>query len=143
LQKHALAPADLAAAPGALERRLAREALPAELTDALQAARRHVEEDYAGLARAAGAMDPTLERSAESARNAALGRLDRLERRLVASRKRTGDTVTGQITRARAALYPGGKPQERVLTLASFLVRYGPGLLDDLATEVARGMGAP
>ena len=64
-------------------------------------------------------------------------------RRLVASLKRTGETVTGQIARARAALYPGGRPQERVLTLASFLVRYGPGLLDDLAAEVARGMGAP
>lgn len=143
LQKHGLAPADLAAAPGPLERQLAREALPVELVDALRAARRHLEEDYAALGRGAAAVDPTLERSAASARNAALGRLDRLERRLVASLKRSGDTVTGQIARARAALYPGGKPQERVLTLASFLVRYGPGLLDDLAAEVARGMGAP
>jgi len=70
-----------------------------------------------------------------------LGRIQRKWRRR--GLKRTGDTVTGQLARARAALYPGGKPQERVLTLASFLVRYGPGLLDDLAAEVARGMGAP
>jgi uncharacterized protein YllA (UPF0747 family) len=107
----------------------------------LGAARSHIEEDYQRLSGRAAIVDPTLERSALSARNAALGRLDRLERKLVASVKRRGDTVTGQIARARAALYPGGKPQERVLTLASFLVRYGPGLLDDLAAEVARGMG--
>jgi uncharacterized protein YllA (UPF0747 family) len=123
----------------ALERRLAREALPGELADGA-AARRHLEEDYARGAGAAGWIPPWSGRRV--ARNAALGRLDRLERRLVASLKRTGDTVTGQIA-GRAALYPGGRPQERVLTLASFLVRYGPGLLDDLAAEVARGMGAP
>jgi hypothetical protein len=35
-------------------------------------------------------------------------------------------------------VYPGGEPQERVLTLASFLVRYGPALLDLLEQEVAR-----
>jgi uncharacterized protein YllA (UPF0747 family) len=141
LRKHGVELAELAAPVGALEARLVREALPPELTDALGAARRHIEEDYQRLSGRAALVDPTLERSALSARNAALGRLDRLERKLVASVKRRGDTVTGQIARARAALYPGGKPQERVLTLASFLVRYGPGLLDDLAAEVARGMG--
>jgi hypothetical protein len=31
---------------------------------------------------------------------------------------------------------PGGKPQERVLTLAGFLARYGTGLLGDLASHV-------
>lgn len=141
LRKHGVELAELATPVGALEARLVREALPPELTDALGAARRHIEEDYQRLSGRAALVDPTLERSALSARNAALGRLDRLERKLVASVKRRGDTVTGQIARARAALYPGGKPQERVLTLASFLVRYGPGLLDDLAAEVARGMG--
>jgi uncharacterized protein YllA (UPF0747 family) len=141
LRKHGVELAELAA-PGGVEARLVREALPTGLSDALRQARGHLEEDYGRLSGQATAVDPTLERSALSARNAALARLDRLERKLVASLRRRSDTVTGQIARARAALYPGGKPQERVLTLASFLVRYGPGLLDDLAVEVARGMGA-
>jgi len=46
--------------------------------------------------------------------------------------------VLSQLARARAALMPGGKPQERVLTIASFLARYGGALLDDIAAEVAR-----
>jgi len=142
LQRHRLEIGDFAAPPGALEGRLVRDTLPVAVAEALHVARRHFEEDYARLAAGAAGVDPTLVRSAESARNAALGRLDRLERRLVAGLKRSSDTLTGQIARARAALYPGGKPQERVLTLASFLVRHGPGLLDDLAAEVAQGMGA-
>jgi len=48
-----------------------------------------------------------------------------------------------RIVRARAAVYPRGQPQERVLTLASFLIRYGPGLLDALEREVARWADAP
>src|SRR5207244_2854283 len=44
--------------------------------------------------------------------------------------------------RARAAVYPAGQPQERVLTLPSFLIRYGPGLVDALEQEVARWAGA-
>jgi hypothetical protein len=35
-------------------------------------------------------------------------------------------------------VHPRGEPQERVLTLASFLIRYGPGLLDEVEREVAR-----
>jgi uncharacterized protein YllA (UPF0747 family) len=141
LRRHGLEIADLAI-PGGAEGRLVREALPAEQAEALRIARLHLHEDYERLARGAGSLDPTLERSALAARNAALDRLARLERRLLSSLKRSSDTITGQIARARSALYPGGKPQERVLTIASFLMRYGPGLLDDVAAEVARGMGA-
>jgi hypothetical protein len=32
---------------------------------------------------------------------------------------------------------PNGKPQERVLTIAPFLARYGTGLLDELAEAFA------
>jgi uncharacterized protein YllA (UPF0747 family) len=47
-----------------------------------------------------------------------------------------------QLTRARAALAPLGKPQERVLTVASFLARYGGSVLDDIEREVARWAAA-
>jgi hypothetical protein len=47
------------------------------------------------------------------------------------------------LARARAAFAPDGKPQERVLTAASFLVRYGPGFVDAIEVEVARWAGAP
>jgi len=37
---------------------------------------------------------------------------------------------------------PNGKPQERVLTAASFFARYGFTVLDDIAAEVARWAGS-
>ena len=40
---------------------------------------------------------------------------------------------------ARTAVFPNGKPQERVLTVAPFLARYGPGLLAELTRQL-RGM---
>ena len=38
----------------------------------------------------------------------------------------------GQLARARAAVWPQGKPQERVLNAAPFLARYGPPLLEQV-----------
>ena len=43
-----------------------------------------------------------------------------------------------QLARARAALMPDGKPQERVLSIVSFLARYSGALLDQIDPEVAR-----
>src|SRR5439155_569198 len=89
------------------------------------------------------AVDPTLERTVQSARNAALAGTQEIEKKLIASLKRESETLLRQISRARDAVYPRGEPQERVLTLASFLIRYGPGLLDALGDEVARWADAP
>jgi len=95
------------------------------------------------LARVVSAVDPTLERTVQSARNAALAGTQEIEKKLIASLKRESETLLRQISRARDAVYPRGEPQERVLTLASFLIRYGPGLLDALGDEVARWADAP
>jgi uncharacterized protein YllA (UPF0747 family) len=83
-----------------------------------------------------------LERTVQSARNAALGGAHEIEKKLVASLKRAQGTLVSQLARARAALAPNGKPQERVLTAASFLARYGFSLLDDIDAEVARWAGS-
>jgi len=140
LVKHQLALEDFAGARGELEGRLVRESLPAEIADALDTARAHLSGDFESLAGAVAATDPTLERTVLGARNAGLAGLGRVERKVVASLKRRRDTTLRQIGQARAALYPHGRPQERVVTLASFLIRHGPVLLDELAAEVARGM---
>ena len=39
------------------------------------------------------------------------------------------------------AVFPGGEPQERVVTFASFLIRYGAALVAELEQEVARWAG--
>jgi uncharacterized protein YllA (UPF0747 family) len=78
----------------------------------------------------------------EGARNQALSASSELEKKLVAAFKRSNDTTLQQVLRARTQLFPGGAPQERVVTVASLLARHGRPLLEDLfasAREHARG----
>ena len=138
LAKHGLTPADFAGPPGALEARIAKGELPPELAASLEALRADVEARFARISGEVQQLDPTLERTVQSARNAALAGTNEIEKKLIASLKRTQGTLVSQLTRARAALMPDGKPQERVLTVASFLARYSDSLLDEIAVEVAR-----
>lgn len=138
LERQRLTPDEFAGPAGQLESRLMRDAMPDELQRAFEALRSGLERDYDALAPLVARQDPTLERTVTSARNAALGGTRELEKKVVAALKRSSETLMGQIGRARAALYPEGQPQERVLTYASFGIRYGPALLDGLAAEVAR-----
>jgi len=137
LTKHSLTPADFAK-PGELESRLAQAELPPELTTTLEQLRAEVQARYARISGEVQQLDPTLERTVESARNAALAATNEIEKKLVASVKRTQGTLLSQLTRARNTLLPGGKPQERVLTIASFLARHSSSVIDEIAAEVAR-----
>lgn len=139
LEKHGLKPEDFAGPPGEVERRLVRDQLPEGVSEALEGLQRDLQTSYGRLSGGVSRVDPTLERTVESARNAALAGLRDLEKKLVAAQRRTSDSLVGQLTRARAALYPEGAPQERVLTYPSMAIRYGPALLDALMEEVARG----
>ncbi len=143
MERHGLGLEAFDGRPGELEARLVRESLPPEAEGSFAELRREIEARYARLAEVVAHVDPTLERSVQSARNAALAGTHEIEKKLVASLKRENETVIRKIVRARAAVYPRGQPQERVLTLASFLIRYGPGLLDALEREVARWADAP
>jgi bacillithiol synthase len=142
LEKHGLKPEDFAGPPGAVEARLVRDQLPEDVTEALEGLQRDLRTSYGRLSGGIAQVDPTLERTVESARNAALSGMREIEKKLVASLKRASDSLVGQLARARAALYPEGAPQERTLTYASMEIRYGPALLDALAAEVARGTTA-
>jgi len=142
MERHGLDLTAFDGKPGELEARLVRTDLPPEAVATLGTLRSSIEEQYGHLLEAAMKVDPTLERTVESARNAALSGAQTIEKKLIASLKRLeGETLVRQIARARAAVYPNGQPQERVLTLASFLIRYGAELLDGLEHEVARWAG--
>ena len=144
MERHRLDLTAFAGQPGELEARLVRDELPPEAVATLTTLRQGIEEQYGRLLESVTKIDPTLERTVQSARNAALSGAQAIEKKLIASLKRLeGETLVRQIARARAVVYPEGQPQERVLTLASFLIRYGPGLLDALAREVARWADAP
>ena len=104
--------------------------------DALHGIRAALEEGYTALEGAASEIDPTLVRPIQSARHQALSGAQDVEKKLVQHLKRRQETELGQIARARTAVLPGGKPQERVLTVAPFLARYGPALVDDLRETI-------
>ena len=69
------------------------------------------------------------------------------EKRLVSHLKKRQATETQQIARARELILPLGRPQERVLTVAPWLARYGPALLRELLGVIsawyAAGLDAP
>ncbi len=133
LEKFGLELADLFSPPGAVEARLVRSQLPAEVLQALDRLRAGIEEGYGVLERAASDVDPTLVRPTQAVRQQALSGTQDIEKKLVHHLKRRQATELGQLGKARTAVLPGGKPQERVLTVAPFLARYGAGLRAELA----------
>jgi bacillithiol biosynthesis cysteine-adding enzyme BshC len=123
---------------GALEARVLRTQLPREAAEALHRLRATLEHEYGVIARAAAEVDPTIERPVQTALHQALSGARDVEKRLLQHLKKREETEVGQIVRARTALLPLGRPQERVLTTAPFLARYGPEVLDLLRSEIVR-----
>ncbi len=136
LEKFEIRLEELLDPPGALESRLVRSQVPAEAVAALESLRADIDAGYATIERAAGDIDPTLVRPVQSARHQALSGTQDVEKKLVQHLKRRQETELGQIARARTAVQPSGKPQERVLTVASFLARYGSALVADLGSAI-------
>jgi bacillithiol biosynthesis cysteine-adding enzyme BshC len=132
LEKFGVELGELMQPPGPLEARLVRSRLPDEAVRALESLRAAIEDGYGAIGRAAVEVDPTLEKLVQGAKNHALGGTHDVEKKLLQHLKKREETELGQIARARAAVWPSGKPQERVLTVAPFLARYGPSLLEQL-----------
>lgn len=126
----------------AAEARIARRQLPPDILAALGTMRDGIGAAYDLLARMAPGIDPTLVRAMQGLRDRSLFDAERAERKLVRAFKRKGSTELRQLERLRATLRPAGAPQERALTVAPWLARYGPGFLTDLAAAVDRWYGA-
>jgi uncharacterized protein YllA (UPF0747 family) len=63
--------------------------------------------------------------------------VERLEKKLLQHARRRESVELSQVARARLSVRPEGKPQERVLSMAGFLARYGDGVLDGYADHIA------
>ena len=141
LERLGLAPAELGKDEGALASAVAKAALPADAAGALEALRAALAERYAAVLASATRIDKTLERPIETSRNQAVHAADEVEKRLVAALKRQSETALQQLSRARTSLFPEGEPQERFLTAASFLARYGSELLPVLQAAAREHAG--
>lgn len=131
------APLEELTAPGAqLESRVARAHLPPAASAALQRLRDGIALEYANLEAAGAEVDPNLLRPMQGLKGRALEGAAKAEKKLVQHLKRRHQTETAQIERARTAVQPGGRPQERVVTVAPYLARYGHGLLPALLADM-------
>jgi uncharacterized protein YllA (UPF0747 family) len=127
---------DLLQPPGALEARLVRSQLPDQASRALDSLRQALASGYDELARSAGDIDPTLTRPVQGAKHQAVSSLQDIERKLIQHLKRRQETELGQLAKARTLVHPESQPQERLLTVAPFLARYGPSLITELLETI-------
>ncbi|MGH7733496.1 MAG: bacillithiol biosynthesis cysteine-adding enzyme BshC, partial [Gemmatimonadales bacterium] len=121
-----------------VEARVTQRQFPPEVLQALAELRAGVNSAYDVLARIAPTVDPTLVRAMQGLRDRSLFDAERAERKLIRAFKRKGSDQLRQVRRLQGALRPDGAPQERVLTVAPWLARYGPGFLPALAEAIAR-----
>lgn len=117
--------------------RAAQALVPDAAREIVARLRRSLESEYAALQRESATVDPTLQRPAAGALGRSLDALARVERKLTRGARRRHEIELRQLERARASLLPGGMPQERILTAASFLARHGPGIFDECARAAA------
>ena len=136
LQKFNVDLEDLLEPAGPLEARLVRAQLPDEAVRALALIRSALESGYDRLGATAADIDPTLARPVQNTRNQALNGVQDVEKKLVQHLKRRQDIELGQIAKARTLVLPENKPQERMLTVAPFLARYGSSLLSELSDVI-------
>jgi bacillithiol biosynthesis cysteine-adding enzyme BshC len=130
LEKYRIAVDALNQPEGKLEASLVAEDLPAPARDALAGLRAADASEYQRLADAAAAVDPTLRKPVESAKNAALGGLAEIEKRLLGHLKKQNEILLQQVDKARRNVFPLGTPQERVFNVMSYTVRYGSAFVE-------------
>jgi bacillithiol biosynthesis cysteine-adding enzyme BshC len=129
--------------PHAVEGRLVRQRISGELQTALASLRASTGQ---AIDRLGAANDGTIAADVVDGLRRDIGhRLERLERRVVASAKRRETELMRQIATARGALYPHGIRQERKLAWLPFLARGGShvvGAMLAAARDHARGLTA-
>ena len=123
--------------PDAVESRLARMAVPEEIQAALEQLRSDTISDVAAL-EAADSDHLVSPATLAGLQRWVLRRIERVARRYGAAMKRRELELMRDVATVRAALYPEGKRQERVLNFIPFLARNGGPLLDAMRAEAAR-----
>lgn len=111
----------------------AREHLPPGVSESLVALREATALHLDALAGAGRSVAEPLGRSVDGSRRRIEHELARIERRFVRSLKQRHTVELRQLGRARTAVLPADRPQERVLCGAGLLARHGPPLLAALA----------
>jgi bacillithiol biosynthesis cysteine-adding enzyme BshC len=112
--------------------RLLENQLPPGLDAALEETDRQVAERARVLRAAVVPLDPTLGGAVDTTLDRMRDTLKTLHTKIIHASKRKDETLRRQFTRTRTLAFPGGHPQERVLSVAFFVNRYGGSLCDAL-----------
>ena len=124
LEGHALAIDEVAPGSESLQS-FALDQVPEAAGKVMARWREALREHAAELAPLAVEVDPVLDAAVTRARNAGLGALGALEKKIVRSVKRRNEITWDRIARVQCHLWPAGKPQDRILGPLQYLVRYG------------------
>lgn len=133
MEKFGLEVTDFAVPSHELAARVLREEMPSEVVDAVRRLRQTIAEGYAELTQAVSGIDPTLKGPLQTARNASHKQLAEAEKRIAQTLRKQNALGLEQLEKAQVNLFPLGKPQERVLNVYPYLIRYGRGLLREIA----------
>ena len=115
-----------------LLRSAAKSQIPEALSRALGLAASQVERDFEPLVREISAFEPTLKESARLSQGKIIQQLKFLEKKILQAATKRNDIAVQQLRKAGDNLYPGGHLQERIFNVVPYLLKYGPGFLDQL-----------
>lgn len=115
---------------GTLAREILRRDLPPIVTARIAALRETIRDTEAELSLAGHELDPVLDRAVAGRVRKLAGVVDDFERLFERHLRKRDDIAHAQWRRVMDALRPGGAPQERRLTAATFLARHGRAWLD-------------
>ncbi len=133
LDKFGLDVADLDRPFHEIASEIARDDVPGDVRAALGALRGAIGKNVAELQNAVKSLDPTLKGPVQHLRSQAFDALTDLEKKIVHAVKRENEIALAQLEKAQLHLFPGGRPQERVLSPFYYLTRYGGAFLQEVS----------
>lgn len=120
-----------------LFRKVVREQMEVDLDSEFQKAGRHLHEGVNAIKQVATSVDGSMAKATEATRAAIVKEWKRLEEKVLKAEKRRHDEDRDRLQRLQNNLFPGGKLQERSLSIIYFLNKYGSGFLGELQASIA------
>jgi bacillithiol synthase len=110
--------------------------LPPAVDKAVQDAEAEIAARLETVIQTVPAIDPTLEGAARSTLGKLRHDIQALRGKILQAAKRRNETLRRQFTTVRTQAFPDGMPQERQVCFIVFLNKYGPALVERLASEL-------
>ena len=116
--------------------------LPEDARSSLVDAASAIGERWNALLTTIPKIDPTLEGAVKGSLKRLQHEVDTLQWKTLRAVKRREGEMRRQFHHAQRLAFPGGAPQERVLSVVYFVNQYGPALMDKLVAELPTDMGS-